>query len=160
MSPAKASPPPAVAAAALADGATLKTSGTNRVEGRETMRILGGDIDASDVVRDLIVFSLFTWARAKTDDPVPAGASRQGWFADPTLGSRLWLLQRRAVTPAAVADARMYAAEALAWMVTEGILARVDVTAEQVPDGIALAITYARPDAPDETVRFDRIWEP
>lgn len=160
MSPAKIPASPAVVAASLAAGAMLKTSGTERVEGRETMRILGGDLDAGDVVRDLIVFSLFTWARAKPDDKVPAGGSRQGFFADPSFGSRLWLLQRRAVTTEALADARAYAAEALAWLVTGGILARVDVVAEKVDQGIALDITFARPDAPDETVRFDRLWEP
>lgn len=159
MSPAKSPPPPSAVAAAQLDGAVLKASAVNRVDGRETMRILGGDLDASDVVRDLIVFHLFTWRRALQDDPVPPGTSRQGWFADPTFGSRLWLLQRVAVTPQALADARSYAAEALAPLVTRGLLARVDVAATAIDDGIALDITYARPNAPAQTVRFDRLWE-
>lgn len=163
MSPSKIPAGPAASAAASADGAVLKTSGTVRVEGRETMRILGGDLDASDVVRDLITFSLFTWRRALPDDVIPAGMSRQGWYADPEMGSRLWLLQGRKVTAETLSDARQYAEEALAWMVTAGIFAAVSATASRIADvrgGIELAVTYRRPDATaDETLRFDQIWE-
>jgi phage gp46-like protein len=159
MSPSKLPPPPAQVAAAQLDGAVVKTSGVGRVDGRETMRIVGGDLDSSDVVRDLIIFSLFTWARARRDDPVPPGTSRQGWFAGPSFGSRLWLLQRVALTPQALADARSYAAEALAPLVSRGILARADVVASAEDGVLILDITYARPNAPAQTVRFDRLWE-
>jgi len=158
----KIPPPPATVAAALADGAVLKTSATTRLEGRETARIVGNDLDDTDVVRDLIAFSLFTWRRARADDDVPDGASRQGWFADPELGSRLWLLRGRKITTETLADARQYAEEALAWMVDRAILASVTATAQrsaEVREGIEIAIDYRRPDGPVETVRYARLWE-
>lgn len=160
MSPAKLPPPPAVLAAIQADGAVLKTSALARYDGRETMRIISGDIDDSDVIRDLVAFHLFTWRRALSDDPVPEGASRQGWFADPTFGSRLWLLQGRTVDATALVEARRYAEEALAPLIAQGILATVDVAAERTdtPGGIGLAISYTRPKAPGGLVRFDSLW--
>jgi phage gp46-like protein len=163
MSPGKVPAPPDVLAAQLADGAVLKTSGVDRIEGRETVRFLGGDLDASDVVRDLITFSLFTWRRARPDDAVPAGQSRMGWYGDPDFGSRLWLLRWRKLTTETLADARAYAEEALAWLVPAGILASVQASASVLPGvrgAMALDITIRRPEATsDETIRYDAIWE-
>ena len=161
MSPALVPPSPATLAATLADGAVLKTSSVARYDGRETMRIVDGDIDDTDVIRDLIAFHLFTWRRARPDDVVPDGASRQGWFADPEFGSRLWLLQSRKVDANALVDARQYAEEALAPLIAQGILATVAVAADRVsdtPGGIGLAISYTRPKAPGGLVRYDTLW--
>lgn len=89
------------------------------------------------LLRRAVHISLFSWRRAAADDPVE-GADRQGWWADcaPTvagdlIGSRLWLLQRRTITPDTLRDAREYAEEALRWMTEDEIVTAVTVTVER-----------------------------
>ena len=91
-----------------------------------------------------ILHSLFTNARAKDGDELPAGtASRQGWWGDLTLphegdryGSRLYLLSREKQTPAVLLRAEEYAREALAWLTADGLADHLEVTAEIVREGV------------------------
>lgn len=123
--------------------------------GREAFEFLSGDL-VDDSLQELITLSLFTWRRSLDADPVPVGASREGWFADADFGSRLYLLQRAKLTNQALVDARQYAEEALAWMVTEGILTRVTALATRRADGrgIELEIATTSPRGNDAAVRF------
>ena len=107
-----------------ADNATLTLSFVGRTGGRELVRIVNGDLER-DPLRDAIVMSLFTWRRADKDDELPAGASRQGWFGDSGLGSRLWTIRK--LSSEAIVDARAFAAEALAWLVDLGVASAIDV---------------------------------
>lgn len=131
-----------------------------RVAGREVFEFLDGDL-VEDDLQEVITISLFTWRRAEDADPVPEGASRQGWFGDATMGSRLYLLARAKVTQAALADARAYAEEALAWMVTDKAIESVTAEAEIAPDkrGIYLSIVVKRPLQPAARVRYAYLWE-
>ncbi len=49
----------------------------------------------------------------------------------PDLVNQLWLLSRRTLVPDTLKDAEAYANEALAWLVDDGVLTRVTVTAER-----------------------------
>ncbi|WP_064577172.1 phage GP46 family protein [Cupriavidus gilardii] len=82
-----------------------------------------------------VVISLFTWRRAEPDDLLDDD-QRMGWWGDSypaiagdRIGSRLWLLRRRTLTPEVLRLAVDYAHEALRWMVEDGLAARVAVQA-------------------------------
>lgn len=128
--------------------------------GREVFEFSGGDL-VEDSLQELVTMSLFTWRRALDDDPLPEGVSREGWFADATFGSRLYLLLRAKLTTKALADTKTYAEEALAWMVSDGILSRVTATATKRADGrgVELSLTLSPPSSPDATIRYAYLTE-
>lgn len=98
-----------------------------------------------------ICISLFTDARAQEDD-LPDGEENRGYWGDialpagESLGSKLWLLQRRKITGEVVLKARDYAADAVAWMVDSGAVQAVNVESQRYnQDTIAFAVTYRLP---------------
>lgn len=107
----------------------------------------GYDLATEDGLRSAVISSLFTDRRAEPDDEIPDGSSdRRGWWPDPTMGSRLWLLARAKETPDTLARARTYTIEALQWLVDDGVATAVDVTAEWTRRGVLglhIAITLA-----------------
>lgn len=113
-----------------------------------------------------IIISLWTDARARDDDELPAPGDRRGWWGDalPTIdgdqtGSRLWLLSRAKFTRRTVELARGYAAEALAWLRRDGIVESIEIEAEGIrPDVLALGVTVIRPAGPGRQ-RFDFVWD-
>lgn len=112
-----------------------------------------------------VIISLFTWRRANPDDVLP-GAERMGWWGDSfasiandQIGSRLWLLSREKLIESTVQRARRYAEEALAWLVNDGVAARVQVVAER--QGIytlALGVTVFKSDGKPMDIRFPDAW--
>ncbi len=93
----------------------------------------GADVATDDTLKTAIMICLFTDRRAEDDDEIPDGTdNRRGWWDDPTLGSRLWLLSRAKAVPETLTDARKYAIEALQRLIDEGVITTVDVTAEWV----------------------------
>jgi len=113
-----------------------------------------------------VVISLFTWRRAEPDDLLP-GDERMGWWGDSypdvpgdRIGSRLWLLARSTLTTATLNDARVYAIEALTWMVDDGVVAAVDATA--VRNGqqrLDLTIHLTRTTGGKIDLRYADAWE-
>ena len=72
-----------------------------------------------------VEISLFTWRRANPGDLVEDD-ERYGWWgdsfpqvADDRIGSRLWLLRRRKLTPETISAAVTYAREALQWLLDD-----------------------------------------
>lgn len=89
----------------------------------------------------VVQVSLFTDAKATTDELAKAGLSQRGyWFdaydADPTLniGSKLWLLEGRTLDAEALADAKTHCDDALKWMVTEKAATRIDNVITRLAD--------------------------
>jgi phage gp46-like protein len=133
------------------------------LDGQQTTLALAAD---NALLRALVI-SLFTWRRANADDDLPTPDMRMGWWGDsvPTepndrIGSRLWLLSRAKMLPDIEIRAREYAEEALAWLVDDGVAARVDVEAErQGQDRLALGVTiYKVGAAAPIDVRFSNVW--
>ena len=130
------------------------------------LALAGPDLATDGGLATAVIVSLFTDARARADDELPAPGDRRGWWGDALpavegdqIGSRLWLLARAKFTAANVERARAYAVEALAWLKTDGIAARTDVEAEGLRPGVlALAVTIARPAGPGR-LRFDFVWD-
>lgn len=92
-------------------------------------------------VQTAVMISLFTDRLANVDDVLPDArpgypGDRRGWWGDDPqnlMGSRLWLL-KRVKGPLSVANqAQDYAAEALQWMLDDGVVAKFDIQAQWVP---------------------------
>jgi phage gp46-like protein len=95
------------------------------------------DLASESGLRSAVIISLYTDRRAEADDVLPDGTEdRRGFWADPTLGSRLWLLARAKETDDVLARAREYANEALAWLLDDGVARAVEVTATWVAKGV------------------------
>ena len=95
-----------------------------------------GLVSGSDI-ETAVLISIFTDAQAGPDDVIPDGTDNpRGWWADPTLGSKLWLLQRAKRTSGTLLTAIAYLKQALAWLTVDGVAQSVDVTAEWQPGGI------------------------
>jgi phage gp46-like protein len=133
------------------------------------IRIRSADLEGDDSLYTAVVISLFTDRRARADDPLPAGAGtdRRGWWGDllsddelDEIGSRLWLLGREKTVPEVLARAREYCAEALQWMIDDGLVDAVQIEVErQGLDRLAIGIGIKRPDGSAIDWTFDYLWE-
>lgn len=134
------------------------------------IELSGAELRADDGLKTAVVISLFTDRRALTDDALPAGVNaddRRGWWADALageegdrIGSRLWLLAREKITTETLRRAEEYAAEALAWLIEDGIAAAVAVTAEHAGNGVlAIGVRISRPKGEIVNYRFNGLWE-
>ncbi len=108
------------------------------------------------------LISLFTWRRADTGD-VAKGEARWGWwgdtFADSRIGSRLYLLAREKITPETIARAREYIAEALQWMLDDGVASNVSVTVERAGlTRLDALVILTRADGTNLDLRFSNLW--
>jgi phage gp46-like protein len=119
-----------------------------------------------------VLLSLFTDASALVDDVIPDGTDdRRGWWANwerpeaIVLGSRLWLLGREKSTEETRRRAEEYAAEALQWLLDDGVAAAVDVAAAYLevgpvpPSTLALQIAITRADGTVYEKRYAWAWE-
>lgn len=130
------------------------------------MLINGSEHTLSDFCQDdlarAVVISLFSWRRAEDDDDLP-GDSRFGWWADTfneqKTGSRLWLLLRSKLTEATLRRAKMYAEEALQWLIDDGVAGSVEVTAERGGmNRLDMSVTVTKPDKSELAMRFQDVW--
>lgn len=129
--------------------------------------IAGGDLARDDGLRTAIAVSLMTDRLAAADDAIPDGTTdRRGWWgdlprdgADPDpIGSRLWLLSRAKRTAETLVRAESYAAEALAWLIEDGVAESVTPAASwggAAGDQLHLVVTIRRGGA---DTRFDFAW--
>lgn len=107
-----------------------------------------GAIAADDGLGTAVILSLFLDGRARADD---GAEDRRGWLGDAfapedRIGSRLWLLTRERQSEETRRRAEDYAAEALAWLVADGLAADVTVQAEWVARGVlGLAVRIETP---------------
>jgi phage gp46-like protein len=133
------------------------------------LRLANADLAGDDSLYTAVVISLFTDRRARDDDALPAGAGddRRGWWGDlladeenDQIGSRLWLLGREKTVPEVLRRAREYCAEALQWLIDDGIASKVEIEVErQGRDRLAIGIGIRRPDGSAVTFSFNHLWE-
>lgn len=118
----------------------------------------------SDPLIRAVVISLFTWRRAKPDDPHEG--VRWGWWGDglddqpnDRIGSRLWLLAREKLTLKTRNRAREYAQEALQWLLDDRVATSIVVTTERGGlDQLHLVCVIGRDQRAPITLRFDNTW--
>jgi phage gp46-like protein len=139
---------------------------------------LGGDwalvppgLAADRDLETAVILSLFTDAAARDDDRPPDGTDdRRGWWGNwqaperLEIGSRLWLLSRETSTDDVRRRAEEYAAEALQWLLDDGVAARVDVGAAWLelapvpPATLALRVRIVRDDGRVYDRRYAWAW--
>lgn len=116
----------------------------NGSELRGELQLLpSGALASDDGLTTCVLLSLFVDRRARPDDELPdaAAGDRRGWVGDAfapddRIGSRLWLLTRQKQTEETRRRAEEYAAEALDWLVEDGLATAVRISAEWVAMGI------------------------
>lgn len=125
-----------------------------------------GDLQAETGLATAIYLSLFTDAPARPGDVIPDGSTDgRGWWGDYTprfdgdrIGSRLWLLERAKRTAENIRLVQDYGAEALQWLVTDGVASTVSVTAvARGSDAVKLTVVVTAPDGKNS--QFHYVWD-
>jgi phage gp46-like protein len=130
------------------------------------LAIAGGGLVMDGGLTTAVMMSLFTDRRADADDPIDPltdDGDRRGWPGDllnepgDRIGSRIWLLRRAKLTEETRALLELYAAEALQWLVDDGVADTVVCTATIVqPEAISLVNQVMRGGKP--LGRWDFVW--
>lgn len=128
----------------------------------------GPSLAEDDGLETAVVISLFTDRVTEADAALASELYvRRGWWGDAyaevpgdAIGSRLWLLSRSKQTNTVLRQAEQYAAEALQWLVDDGVARSVEVAAEVVRDGVlGLAVSIVRSGQPVQRFRFEAFWK-
>lgn len=116
-----------------------------------------------------VILSLFTDAEARIDDTLPDenSSDRRGFWADQyppedgdKIGSRLWLNDAAKQLQSVLRRDERYAAEALQWMVDDGVADSIDVVATNPRQGIrALTISIRRANGTTARFQFQSLWD-
>lgn len=122
------------------------------------------DSTSLDFINDLttsVLISLFTDAPADADDIIPdCTVFRRGWWADKSMGSKLWLLERSKALSVVADLVRQYALNALAWLVADQIAADVEAQAQWFNSTmLVLTVTITRGSARPISIRFANLWD-
>ena len=122
-----------------------------------------GELTTGNDLQTAILDSLFTDRLARADDDYE-DSDRRGWWGDSgeesQLGSRLWLLRRKKLTPDVAKKAEEYSSEALNWLKVDGVVSEVIPVARIVlPDRLNLIIRYQAPGKDWQEFRFYWILE-
>lgn len=120
----------------------------------------GGNLVEGFDLETAVLTALLTERRASDDDAVD-GDYRGGCWMDTDMtpfGSRLWLLRRAVATPAALARAKAYIEEALAWMLEDGVASSIVVRTSRGdgPTRLLFSIDIQRPAG---VSLWSRAWE-
>lgn len=117
-----------------------------------------------------VMVSIFTDRRVTAEEAAASGGDRRGWWAESDslredgdrdkMGSRLWLLEGRPISSATLNRAAEYVEEALAWMVVDGIVSRVDVDTVRLGVwSIGIEVALYRPASDGEDLAYRKLWE-
>lgn len=128
-----------------------------------------GDFVSQAAIETAVLMCLMTDRRVEPYE-LPEGESNRGWPGDgfdlapgePPLGSKLWLLRRRALEPGIEVEAEDYARAALDTLLAQQVAARVEVaaTAERANNRLVLDVAlFGRDGAQKYHNRFAVLWE-
>jgi phage gp46-like protein len=123
----------------------------------------GADFAGVDGLETAIANSLFSDRRADAAR-VQNPKNRRGWVGDiftasdgRKIGSQLWTLDQARLTPQTVNDARVFAIEALQWMIEDRVARSVDVIVDRRgARELAIAVTFTTPAG--DVRQYDYIW--
>ncbi|MCP1376052.1 phage GP46 family protein [Dyella lutea] len=127
--------------------------------------ISGGALQSGDDITTAALISLFTDRQATASDPLPdASGDRRGWWGDldedVPIGSRLWILSRSKLTQQVALAAKGYMAEALQWLIDDGVAASVEVTtAIQGRSQLAAVVVIKQSNGQLRTLQFNWAWD-
>jgi len=128
-----------------------------------------GGLRATQALATAILICLMTDARADATE-LRDGDVNRGWPGDsferdadePVLGSKLWLLRRRALTDEVIVLAEDYARAALKTLTDQGAVGRFDVSAaaEKARSMLVLSIAaYGRDGSQVHDQKYAVLWE-
>lgn len=108
-----------------------------------------GDLFPDNGLASAVLISLFTDARAPSEDSLPGGEnSKRGWWGDMnqrSTGSLLWLIQREKTLQEVAARAKEYSENSLDWMLEQGIAGTIAVEATIIkPQSLQIKIRISR----------------
>jgi len=144
-------------------------TGWNFATGHADWVFLPGN-DAADPTNQLsfgndlataVIISLFTDAQAGPDDTIPDNTSDpRGWWGGP-IGSRIWLYADRGkATPDLPGQVQQAAAEALQWMIDDGVATSIDTAAAYFGAGqMMLTVTVHRGNGSQLALQFANLWD-
>lgn len=133
-------------------------------KGRGDIQLSGTQLLTGNDLETAALISLFTDGTASDDDLLLDGTGDpRGWWGDvqgePSIGSRLWLLDRAKQTNSVLLAARDYCVQALQWMIDDGVAAKIDVLAEYTrPSMLGIHITIHRTDGTTVALNFAWAW--
>jgi len=130
------------------------------------------DLESDEGLETAVIISLFTDRRAAIDDilPDPSNPDKRGWWGDlaspyiegDQIGSKLWLLNREKTLESILVKAKEYAQKALAWLVDDGVAAKVSVETERQGtvgnDRLALKVKIQKYGGNQEVFNFEAQW--
>jgi phage gp46-like protein len=137
----------------------------NRDLSRGDWALAGADLQTGSDFESAILISLFTDREANPDDEIPDGTGDpRGWVGDQgqdyKIGSRLWLLARAKQTTETLQRASDYIAEALQWLLDDGVVARFDITVEWTrPAMLGARILAYQPNGNATPMNFSWVWK-
>jgi phage gp46-like protein len=128
-------------------------------------KLVGTNLQTGNELVTAVLISLFTDRVANDDDVIPDGSNDpRGWVGDlgqtVPIGSRLWLLSRSKLTQSAATTAKSMAAEALKWMLDDGVVARLDIKTEIVqPNRLNMQVIAFKQDGTRIAMDFTHAWD-
>lgn len=125
--------------------------------------VSGPDLESGRDLETAVIISLFTDRLANGDDVLPSGDDPRGWVGDlgqpVKIGSRLWLLERAKLSLQTGAIAKSMAAEALQWMIDDGVVAKFEIITEVLlPSRLNMQIIAFRHDGSKQALNFSNTW--
>lgn len=126
--------------------------------------LLGQQLVAGNDLETAILISVFTDRTAAADDAIPDGTGDpRGWWADAgedvPIGSRLWLMERSKRLPGTAQAVEDYIAEAVQWLIDDGVVARFDITAEWISlSTLGCRLVAIRQDGSRVALNFPWVW--
>lgn len=133
-------------------------------DGRGDWQITGGVLTQGNDLVTAVLISLFTDRQALDSDRLPDGTTdRRGWIGDlnaaSPIGSRLWLLDRSKHTADVLDKAQSYIAEAVQWLIDDGIVAGFEIGVQWASASTLVGVIIAhKPDGNQETINFNWAW--
>ena len=122
----------------------------------------GSQLASGNDLQTAVLISIFTDRIARTDDVIPDGTTDpRGWWADGDvqIGSRLWLLNRAKQTTETLNRARDYIAEALQWLIDDGVAMYFDLTCQWIAPGqLGAWLVIHRSDGTTTAMNFGWTW--
>ena len=133
----------------------------NVAQGRGDWQISTPDLRAGGELASAVLISLFSDRRAEPDDDLTDFSDdRRGWWAESDFGSRLWLLERAKETQNTLQRAKTYCAEALQWLIDDGVAKAIETDARWVRRFmLGIIITVRKNDGSLEPMRFEWAWK-
>lgn len=157
---------PSVCATAIGWGRDVGDVALNWNLNSADIGLVGDDVGTDEGLQTAVILSLFTDRRAADDDSEAVADHRRGWWADEfaaedgdQIGSRLWLLDRAKTGADLGLRVEEYVREALAWMLRDEVVERIDVTTETRGQALGMEVTLHRPGGTPFTMRFDNVWQ-